>query len=285
MLIQYASDLHLEFQANSHYLIDNPLEVTGEILILAGDIHVFNSDDFLTNPFWDWASQNYKQVIVAYGNHEFYKGYDLSELKDGFKYKIRENVYYYYNCVISLDDIDIIVSTLWSHISEKNKIACELSVNDFRLIKIGKNTLTAETFNEEHKKCLDFIKKSMNESKAKTKIIVTHHVPSNLLTAKEFEGSDINEAFTVDLTDYIKKCGAKYWIFGHSHRNINKIIGETACLCNQVGYVMSNEHLTFVNSKSIDLNKPVEIQENITENKEKNKTEKKTSGCMNCLIF
>jgi len=57
----------------------------------------------------------------------------------------------------------------------------------------------------------------------------------SLLIAEEFKGSDINDAFTVDLTEDIKNCGAKYWIFGHSHRNINKIIGNTSCLYNQVG--------------------------------------------------
>ena len=84
MKIQYASDLHLEFKQNSKYLIDNPLKDTGDILILAGDIHVIGKDEFMQEPFWDWASKNYKQVIVAYGNHEFYNGYDLSTMKDGF---------------------------------------------------------------------------------------------------------------------------------------------------------------------------------------------------------
>ena len=254
MKIQYASDLHLEFSKNSQFLNDNPLKVTGEILILAGDIHVIGSDDFMNAPFWDWASKNYKQVIVAYGNHEFYKGCDLSAMKDGYKFKIRDNVYYYYNCVITIDEVDIIVSTLWSYIRKEHENDCVMSVNDFRKIKLNGNTITAEEFNNEHKRCLDFIKKSMNESKAKTKIIVTHHVPSDLLTAKEFQGSTINDAFTVDLTDYIKKCGAKFWIFGHSHRNINKKIGKTSCLCNQVGYVMSNEHKTFNNEININLN-------------------------------
>ena len=60
MKIQYASDLHLDFENNSKYLIDNPLKVAGEILILEGDIHVFNKEGFMENLFWDWVSKNYK---------------------------------------------------------------------------------------------------------------------------------------------------------------------------------------------------------------------------------
>ena len=253
MKIQYASDLHLEFKSNTEYLTTNPMKVTGDILILAGDIHVIGSPNFMENPFWDWASKNYKQVIVAYGNHEYYKTCDLGTMKDGLKYKIRDNIYYYYNSVITIEDVDIIVSTLWSYIHKENEDACVYGVNDFRVIKYNGDNLTAEIFNNEHKKCLDFIKKSMQESKAKTKIIVTHHVPSISLTAEEFRGSAMTDAFTVDLTDYIKKCGAKYWIFGHSHRNINKKIGSTSCLCDQVGYVSSGENETFSGDKCIEL--------------------------------
>ena len=254
MKIQYASDLHLEFKENVDFIMKNPLKVNGEILILAGDINVINKEDFMENPFWDWASENYKQVIIAFGSHEFYKNYDLSTMKDGFKYKVRDNVYYYYNCVINIDDVDIIVSTLWSYINKEIAEKIQMVISDFRLIKWGNKALSVKEYNKEHKRCLNFIKKSLSESKAKTKIVVTHYVPSNLLNPKEFEGKDINAAFTVDLTEYIKKCGAKFWIFGKSHRNINKIIGKTSCICNQMGYISEDEHLTFDSSKSFDVN-------------------------------
>ena len=132
MKIQYASDLHLEFKENADFIMKNPLKVTGEILILDGDITVINSEDFMENPFWDWASKNYKQVILAFGSHEFYNNYDISTIEDGFKYKVRDNVYYYYNCVINIDDVDIIVSTLWSYINKEYAKKIQKIIKDFK---------------------------------------------------------------------------------------------------------------------------------------------------------
>lgn len=117
MTIQYASDLHLEFADNWRYLRDNPLEVKGDILVLAGDIGYLGDDNYSKHPFWDWASENFKEVIVCMGNHEFYKYYDIANLHDGFCVEIRKNVHSYYNSVVSMDGVDIIISTLWSSIA------------------------------------------------------------------------------------------------------------------------------------------------------------------------
>ena len=57
MRIQYASDLHLEFADNWRYLKEHPLEVCGDILVLAGDIGYLGDDNYRTHPFWDWASE------------------------------------------------------------------------------------------------------------------------------------------------------------------------------------------------------------------------------------
>jgi predicted phosphodiesterase len=251
MRIQYASDLHLEFAENWRFLRDNPIQVTGDILVLAGDIDYLGDKNYQKHPFWDWASDNYQQVIIVLGNHEFYKFYDLSTMRDGTVGEIRENIHYYYNKVIKIGDVDFILSTLWSRIEEENAPYTEQCVTDFRRIMYGKNIMTHHEFNQEHNRCLQFIKQAVKESTAKYKVVVTHHVPSYQLCATEFEGSALNGAFTVELEDYIMNSEVDYWIYAHSHRNINKVIGKTHCISNQLGYVFANEHLTFDARKAI----------------------------------
>lgn len=254
MRIQYASDLHLEFADNWRVLKqEEPMNVRGDILVLAGDIGYLGDDNYQTHPFWDWVSENYQQVIVVLGNHEFYKFYDLSSMHDGLIGEIRPNIHYYYNVVVHIQDIDIIVSTLWANITLEDAYITEHSVTDFRRILYGEDILTFADFNREHKRCLEFIKQSVADSTAKHKIVVTHHVPSFQLMSPEFQGSRINGAFTVELADYIATSGIDYWIYGHSHRNIDKIIGTTSCVCNQFGYAFHNEHLTFDGNKYIEI--------------------------------
>lgn len=250
MKIQYASDLHLEFTNNWRILKQEELlKVCGDILVLAGDIGYLGSDNYQSHPFWDWASNHYQQVIVALGNHEFYKFHDLASMRDGLVGEIRPNIHYYYNTVVRVENVDFIVSTLWAHIDLNNAYITEHSVTDFHRILYGDNILTFSDFNREHKRCFEFIKKSVLESDAIHKIVVTHHVPSFQLMSPEFQRSRINGAFTAELTDYIEQSGIDYWIYGHSHRNIDKVIGSTRCVCNQFGYAFQDEHLTFDRNK------------------------------------
>ena len=64
----------------------------------------------------------------------------------------------------------------------------------------------------------------------------------HLCTAQEFCGSTISGAFTVELGEYIVDSGIDYWIYGHSHRNIDAQIGGTRILSNQLGYISHGEH-------------------------------------------
>ncbi len=253
MKIQYASDLHLEFAENASYLKHHPLEVTGDILVLAGDIGYLGDDNYGKHPFWSWASENYRQVIVCMGNHEFYKYYDIASLEDGYCLEIRPNVHSYYNSIVHIEDTDIVISTLWGCIPLEEAYYTENVISDFRRILYKGELLTSAEFNNECRKCVDFIRKSVADSKARHKIVVTHHVPSFRMLHPKFAGSKANGAFTVELEDYIKDSGIEYWIYGHSHYNIDVQIGGTQCVCNQLGYVFHNEHQTFKPGKCIEL--------------------------------
>jgi len=246
MKIQYASDLHLEFGANSVYLRNHPLTPIGDVLVLAGDICYLNDDLYLKHPFWNWAGDNFEQVFVIPGNHELYNHYDINELHENLCLKIRSNVRCVYNSIIRLDDdTDLIASTLWSEIHAGDACHTERFISDFHRIRNGEYRLTWERFNYEHSRCIKFIERSVENSNVKNLIVATHHVPSFQLMPDEFADSPINGAFTTELGNFIANSRIKYWIYGHSHRNIDKVIGDTHCVCNQLGYVFRSEHHTF----------------------------------------
>ncbi len=246
MRVQYASDLHLEFGENSRWLKEHPLIPSADILVLAGDIGYLGDDNYISHPFWNRVSEDFNQVIVVPGNHELYKFFDINELRNGWQLEIRHNVRVCYNSVIALnEETDLIASTLWAHISPSEEYLTERCVSDFKRIRNGEFRLSAQRFNEEHEVCRNFIEKAVSESNAERIVVATHHVPSFALMAEEFKDSSINGAFTVELAGMIAESRINCWIYGHSHRNIDKMIGSTRCVSNQLGYVFQNEHNTF----------------------------------------
>jgi len=254
MKIQYTSDLHLEFKVNSRYLRDNPMIPTGDILLLAGDIGYLGDDSYSVHPFWDWASDNFRHTLVVPGNHEFYKSGDVGTIQHGCIAKIRPNVKCYYNAVVTIDDIDFILCTLWSKIPIENAFITQQNVSDFYRIAYHGRLITAYAFNEVHQKSVDFLKNIIKTDANRKQIVVSHHVPTHLCMADEFKNSRINGAFVAEMYDFIYDSRIDYWIYGHSHRNMPAIdINGTKMLCNQLGYVQDKEHKTFDSQVYVEL--------------------------------
>ena len=99
MKIQYASDLHLEFDQNTDWLSENPLEVTGDVLVLAGDITIFGDEALETHPFFEWCAQNYRETLLVPGNHEYYRGVEMRDTLTDFEKLLHPNVRYHFQCI------------------------------------------------------------------------------------------------------------------------------------------------------------------------------------------
>jgi len=223
---------------------------SGEVLILAGDTWYLDRD-YSKHPVIKSVAQQYEQVILIPGNHEYYSGYNFSEAGTSFVKEILPNVKMVNNTVLRVQEIDIICSTLWSKI-ERNPIGVMNGMADFDLIKKDGRKINYRDYNSAHSDCLSFIDKAL--STAGKKIVVTHHLPSNICNAKEFANSMLNEAFCVDLTDMIYNSDASYWIYGHSHRNVEKkVLNETELITNQLGYVSYNEHMNYRNDAYVEI--------------------------------
>ena len=254
MKIQYASDLHMEFYDNSVFLSRGPFKVAGDVLVLAGDTFPLKEfDAYAQHRFFDWCADNFRETLLVPGNHEYY-GDNLARYDISWELKIRDNVTMYQNRSVVIDDAEFILSTMWSNIPAKDSFKVRKGMSDFTLIRAALMPLSPTIYNAVHKRDLAFIKKAVAESKAEKKVVVTHHTPSRLLVAPEFQGSILECGFTVDLTDYIETSGIDLWIYGHSHRSIDRLIGHTQVVSNQVGYFFYGENLkNFSGDRYVDL--------------------------------
>ncbi|MBR6492203.1 MAG: metallophosphoesterase [Bacteroidales bacterium] len=243
MEVQYMSDLHLEFKHNRDFLDSIDREVTGDVLLLAGDIMYLQ--ETIRHNILHWASRNYRQVLMVPGNHEYYNYSDITESGGSWQKEILPDVSYNYNKVVHIDDTDFILTTLWSRISQIDEKAIRRGLNDFHQICYDGEILRPKEYNEEHVKCFRFIRDAVTQSTAKHIVVVTHHAPSLQTIAPEHQTSTLRTAFASDLDEFIESSRIDYWVYGHSHTNIDCQVGNTIILCNQLGYVAREEHQDF----------------------------------------
>jgi len=250
MRLQYASDLHLEFVQNEYYLRNAPLVPSADVLILAGDIVVLR--DFAKfNWFFDTLADSFKTVYWIAGNHEYYH-YDFASKRGSFCEQIRENVWLVNDFAVTIDNVRLIFSTLWTDIKPNHAFAIERGMNDFHLIRCNGNRLTADDLRKEHQQSVAFIEQELSSAGELKKVVVTHHVPTFINYPEQYRGDILNEAFAVNLNRLILDQQPDYWIYGHHHQNIPEFkLGETKLVTNQLGYVQYGEDKLFDRAKTL----------------------------------
>lgn len=252
MVLQYCSDLHLEFRENKQLLNQHPLQPKGEILLLAGDIVPYSEMDKCRD-FFNYISDNFKITYWLPGNHEYYYS-DAAERSGSFSEKIRDNIFLVNNISIRHGDVKLIFSTLWSKISPANEWQISRSISDFQVIKFNGRFFSTANFNQFHSDSLNYLESELSQNFTGKTVVVTHHVPTFLNFPSQYKGSILNEAFVVELFPLIESSNINYWIYGHHHSNTPDFnIGNTVLLTNQMGYVRNDENQDFRADKILTL--------------------------------
>ena len=245
MKIQYASDLHLEFEQNKRYIELGGITPVADVLVLAGEVSNLGDRKMWKRPFWDWCAEHFQETFVVPGNHEFYGGFNIGRTMDGYELEVRPNVHYLNNRSVVLGDVELFLTTLWSRIDPVRLWQVQCGMNDYRLGKLNGKRFCANDVDGLHQRCLDWLTGAIVASESAHKIVVTHHCPTMRNEFNNYPGGALNSAFLVDLDTFIGRSGVEYWIYGHTHfgGGSGTKIGETTLLCNQLGYVFQDEQL------------------------------------------
>ena len=250
MKIQFCSDLHQEMGANEKWLEAHPIIPVADYLVVAGDTHHL-LDGLRNIPLLSRLAEQFKQVFILPGNHEYYARHDAGTSIRPTLFPLRPNVFLVNNVSIQLEDVTLIFSILWSRIRH-HESEISRGLYDFYVVRARGSRMTVRAWNHFHDRCCKFIETEAR--KPGKKVVVTHHAPSPLCIAREFIGSPLNDAFHADMGPLIGTSDIDCWIYGHSHRNIGDVvINGTTLASNQLGYVALNEHRLFRRDRYVEV--------------------------------
>ena len=230
MKIHLLSDLHLEFQDWT------PPATDADVVVLAGDIH-------LGTRGVDWAARHFdKPVVYVPGNHEFYK-HNLTTLPA----KLREaavgsTVRVLMDEAVLIDGVRFLGATLWTDFallgqSPEAMRAAQQEMTDYKKIRIGASYHRARPADTRaaHLASRSFLKAALAAPFAGPTVVVSHHAPSPLSVAPEYEGETLSAAYASQL-EALFGSNVDLWLHGHMHHTCDYSAHGTRVVCNPRGY-------------------------------------------------
>lgn len=254
MKIQFASDLHVEFDQRP--LRRNNVR-NSDVLILAGDIAGSPRElaEYLEKLSFSGP------ILIVLGNHEFYhvtwdQGIDLYH----FALRNLPSVHLLENESVVISGTRFLGCSLWTDFfdgehgpasegqtSSGRAEHTDEGMADFRYISWSKSgtprppsvSLKWEDIRERHDESLSWLKNELSQYFSGKTVVVTHHAPSILSNDPTYSDSPVVGAFCNRLDDYILELGEAspdLWIHGHCHNSSDYRLGKTRILCNPAGY-------------------------------------------------
>lgn len=246
MLIQYVSDIHLEFYNKPIQNFKNLfLSPCAPYLALCGDIAKPSDINYIN--FINWCSANWSKVFIIAGNHEYYNNDDkVGKSMTQIKNKIREivslmpNVFFLDCESIWLPDekVRILGCTLWSNLSE----FAAKQLNDFNQIRDENGYISQSVLRNIHLKEKAWLNQEIHKASMTGEkcIVLTHYLPSFQLIHKKYYGDPMNTCFASDCEDIIRS-PVVVCLCGHSHSTTTVKINGVLCTLNPWGYPRENK--------------------------------------------
>jgi len=239
MYLQIVSDLHIEYKNTENVniidYIDVPINANKTILVLAGDIGSLYQYDQLLSFLRD-CSNHYHTLLYVPGNHEFY----YKDEQDHLRFDVLmnrfmqlsdsiDNLIVLNRGIVTIGEYAIIGCTLWSYIKYLPK---------FRVRIHG---MTKQQYNKMHRDDYVFISQALRQYSNYKCIVITHHGPSYKLLPLNKLFNKYSDLYVSKSDNLFKDC-VKYWIYGHTHHNVEKIINNTKIVCNQRGHTKNKAY-------------------------------------------
>jgi predicted phosphodiesterase len=236
MLIQIASDLHLE-HVTRRFPDERVVAPCGaDVTILAGDIH---SHARAIEAFREWPNP----VIYVLGNHEYY-GADMDSVLDGVRRASRGTpVRVLENDVLVMDGVRFVGTTLWTSfelggpIDDATLAEIVRPMPDFEIIETQGGTLTPAWSADLHRVARAFLARHLEQPFDGPTVVITHHAPHPNSIHPQFAGDPLNRAFISDLSDLMGH--ADLWVHGHVHNSFDYQLHGTRVLANPRGYPLN----------------------------------------------
>lgn len=244
MKIAYISDLHNDFLRDSRLPIpDIELDEPADVLVLAGNIDVQEHGAIYAVK----QSQHLGiPVIYILGNLEFNEAQD-----EPFRNKIKTivrgtDVHVLDAESIIIDGVMFIGATLWSDFmlrgqdNHRRVVNFASGINDYREIWLPDDTspfflraLTVDDTLQWHKLERQFIEDTLVNHPDCTKVVITHHVPSEECLPEHQRSNSISASYTSRLDGIIERHQPSAWIYGHIGGE-NRLTIDDTIVCRNV---------------------------------------------------
>jgi predicted phosphodiesterase len=242
VLIQLASDLHLEF-LEGRFPDARLVEPApgADLLILAGDIHngVKGIEAFAAWPV---------PVVYLAGNHEFYDHNWEQTRHDIHSACAGTRVTFLDNDVVEFEGVRILGCTLWTDFRLRGTAQAqametvERGLADYQVIRTRSGPLRAQQTLTDHEKSRAWLEGELAKPFAGRTVVVTHHGPHPLSIHPRFVGNPINPGFVSDLTPLLHD--VDLWLHGHTHDSFDYRLGRCRVVANPAGYILNRAAAT-----------------------------------------